>query len=197
MTGSNHMIAEQAVLEAVSANVSRFRKARGLTYDALAKRSTVSKGMLVEVEKGRANPSIAILCRLANALGVTMSELLAHNVQKKRLVHHKRGAGKVCWETKSGNESLLIDAARLNDVGVEVWRWRLAPREHFDGVAHPPGTFEFLYVLRGTLTVITAGETMSAGPGGTLRLIADAPHRYTNDQAKACEFHMVVAEPVI
>jgi transcriptional regulator with XRE-family HTH domain len=191
------MIAEDAVLEAVSTNVSRFRKARGLTYDALAKRSTVSKGMLVEIEKGRANPSIAILCRLANALGVTMSEMLAHSAQKARLVHHKRDAGKVCWETKAGNEALLIDAARLKDIGVEVWRWRLAPHEHFDGAAHPAGTCEFLYVLRGTLTVLTSGQVMSAGPGGTLRLTADAPHRYANDQPKPCEFHMVVAEPIV
>ena len=198
MSGSDHMIAEEAVLEAVSVNLSRFRKSRGWTYDALATRSTVSKGMLVEIEKGRANPSIAILCRLANALGVTMSELLMYSSRKKaRLVYHKRDAGKVCWETRSGNESLLIDAARLKDVGFEVWRWRLAPHEHFDGVAHPPETIEFLYVLRGTLTVWTSGESMSAGPGGTLRLTADAPHRYENDRAKTCEFHMVVAEPVV
>jgi transcriptional regulator with XRE-family HTH domain len=198
MGGSDHMSAEDAVLEAVSMNLSRLRKSRGWTYDALATRSTVSKGMLVEIEKGRANPSIAILCRLANALGVTMSELLTYDSQKKaRLVYHKRDAGKVCWETKSGNESLLIDAARLMDVGIEVWRWRLAPHEHFDGAAHPPGTFEFLYVLRGTLTVLSCGESMSAGPGGTLRLTADAPHRYANEHAKLCEFHMVVAEPVV
>jgi transcriptional regulator with XRE-family HTH domain len=192
------MIAEEAVLQAVSMNVSRFRKSKGLTYDALATRSTVSKGMVVAIEKGRANPSIAILCRLANALGVTMSELLSTSSQKKaRLAYHKRDAGKVCWETKSGNESLLIDAARLNDVGFEVWRWRLAPHEHFDGASHPSGTFEFLHVLRGTLTVRTSGESLSAGPGGTLRLTADAPHRYANDHAKTCEFFMVVAEPVV
>jgi transcriptional regulator with XRE-family HTH domain len=51
------MLPEAAMLEAVSINCCRFRKARGLTYDALAKRSSISKGMLVEIEKGRANPS--------------------------------------------------------------------------------------------------------------------------------------------
>jgi transcriptional regulator with XRE-family HTH domain len=191
------MVAEDTVLEAVSANCSRYRKARGLTYDALAKRSSISKGMLVEIEKGRANPSIAILCRMANALGVSLAELLAHGGQKTKLVQHKRGAGKVCWETKAGNRALLIDAVRLKDIGVEVWRWTLAPQEHFDGAAHPTGTCEFLYVLSGMLTVRTAGETMSAAAGGVLRLTADAPHRYSNDHAKPCEFHMVVAEPVV
>lgn len=190
------MVAEDAVLEAVSINCSRFRKARGLTYDALAMRSSISKGMLVEIEKGRANPSIAILCRLANALGVSLSELLAHEAQTTRLVQHKRGAGKVCWETKTGNRALLIDAARLADVGVEIWRWTLAPREHFDGAAHGRGTCEYLCVLKGTLTVRVSGETKSAAAGGVLRLTADAAHRYSNEHAKPCEFHMFVAETV-
>ena len=156
------MVAEDEVLEAVSANCCRFRKARGLTYAALAKRSSISKGMLVEIEKGRANPSIAILCRLANALSVSLAELLAHDVQTTKLVKHKRGAGKVCWETKSGNRAVLIDAVRLADVGVEIWRWTLAPHEHFDGAAHGSGTCEYLCVLSGTLTVQVSGETMSA-----------------------------------
>jgi transcriptional regulator with XRE-family HTH domain len=190
------MVAEDAVLEAVSVNCSRFRKARSLTYDALAKRSSISKGMLVEIEKGRANPSIAILCRLANALGISLSELLAHEVQTTRLVQHKRGAGKVCWETKTGTRAILIDAVRLADIGVEIWRWTLGPREHFDGAAHGRGTCEYLCVLRGILTVHVSGETKSAAAGGVLRLTADAAHRYSNEHAKLCEFQMFVAEPV-
>jgi transcriptional regulator with XRE-family HTH domain len=190
------MVAEDAVLEAVSTNCRRFRKARGLTYDALAKRSSVSKGMLVEIEKGRANPSIAIVCRLANALGVSLAELLAQEEQSTRLVHHKRGDGKVRWETKSGNRAALIDAVRLADIGLEIWRWTLAPREHFEGAAHSRGTCEYLCVLSGTLTVQVGGETKSATAGGVLRLTADAAHRYSNEHAKPCEFHMFVAEPV-
>jgi transcriptional regulator with XRE-family HTH domain len=190
------MVAEDAVLEAVSVNCRRFRKSRGLTYEALAKRSSISKGMLVEIEKGRANPSIAIVCRLANALGVSLAELLAHDLQTARLIQYKRGEGKVCWETKSGNRAVIIDAVRLADIGVEIWRWTLAPHEHFDGAAHGRGTCEYLCVLSGTLTVHVSGETKTAGPGGVLRLTADAAHRYSNEYAKPCEFHMVVAEPV-
>jgi len=190
------MVAEDAVLEAVSANCRRFRRARGLTYDALAKRSSISKGMLVEIEKGRANPSIAILCRLANALGASLAEILAHDRQTNRLIEHKRGAGKVCWETKRGNRAVLIDAVRLPDIGLEIWRWTLAPHEHFDGAAHGRGTCEYLCVLRGRLTVHVAGEAKTAAAGAVLRLLADASHRYSNDHAQVCEFHMVVAEPV-
>jgi transcriptional regulator with XRE-family HTH domain len=190
------MVAEDAVLEAVSSNCRRFRKARGLTYEALAKRSSISKGMLVEIEKGRANPSIAIVCRLANALGVSLAELLTQEQQTARLVQYKRGEGKVCWETKTGNRALIIDAIRVADIGVEIWRWTLAPHEHFDGAAHGRGTFEYLCVLSGTLTVYVSGETKTAATGEVLRLTADAAHRYSNEQAKPCEFHMVVAEPV-
>jgi quercetin dioxygenase-like cupin family protein len=134
---------------------------------------------------------------LANALSVGLAELLVHDDPTAKLLRHERGAGKIYWETKAGNRALFIDAVRLKNIGVEVWRWTLAPHEHFDGAAHPKGTCEFLYVLKGTLTVRTSGESLSAGAGGLLRLTADAPHRYANDHARVCEFHMVVAEPVV
>lgn len=45
------------------------RREHTLTLDELSRRSGVSKGMLVEIEKGEANPSIAILCKVAAASG--------------------------------------------------------------------------------------------------------------------------------
>src|SRR6185437_7695793 len=98
---------EKVVLEAVAANCGRLRKARLLTFDALAKRSGISKGMLVEIEQGRTNPSIAILCRMANAFGVGIGELLAQEEAKTRFVVHQRADGRDLWETRAGSRATL------------------------------------------------------------------------------------------
>src|SRR5258706_14585950 len=58
---------------AVARNLADFRRRRGLSLEQLAQRSGVSKGMLVQIEQGRTNPSIATLCRVANALGVAVA----------------------------------------------------------------------------------------------------------------------------
>ena len=53
------------------------REDRGLTVAALAERSGVSRAMIAKVERGRAQPTAALLCRLAGAFGMTLSQLVA------------------------------------------------------------------------------------------------------------------------
>src|SRR5690554_7888675 len=49
-----------AINEAIAKRVNSFRKQYGMSLDELAKSAEISKGMLVQIEKGRANPSIEI-----------------------------------------------------------------------------------------------------------------------------------------
>ena len=54
------------------------REATGLTREQLAKKAKVTTAYVSMMEAGkRKNPSLAILQRLAKALGVSVSELLA------------------------------------------------------------------------------------------------------------------------
>ncbi len=62
-----------------------------MSLDELSRRASISKGMLVEMEKEAANPSIAILCKLAAALGVSVADIV--NVASEPALHiHSRRA---------------------------------------------------------------------------------------------------------
>ncbi len=61
----------------VAAAVREAREDAGLTVAALAERSRVSRAMIAKVERGDAQPTAALLCRLAGALGLTLSQLVA------------------------------------------------------------------------------------------------------------------------
>ena len=52
------------------------RTARELNQTILAKRARVTQPYIVALEKGRENPSLAVLERLAKALKVTVGELV-------------------------------------------------------------------------------------------------------------------------
>src|SRR5689334_7193159 len=96
-----------AVAEAVAANVRRERAARGFSLDALAARSGVSKGMLVQIERGGTNPSIGTLCRVASALGVTLPRLVeAVEAPAVRLVRATEAA--VLWRGRAGGAGRLL-----------------------------------------------------------------------------------------
>ena len=60
----------------VGENLKRLRAERGLSLDALARESGVSKSRLGQIERGEANPSISTLWQIAKALKVEFSVLV-------------------------------------------------------------------------------------------------------------------------
>ena len=63
---------------AVAENIKRIRKAKKLSMERTAELSGVSRSMLGQIERGEANPSVAILGKLAAALKVP-AEILLEN----------------------------------------------------------------------------------------------------------------------
>lgn len=58
--------------------VRQMRKTRGLSQEALAERADLNRSYIGELERGEAIASLVTLDKLADALGVTMVDLLAH-----------------------------------------------------------------------------------------------------------------------
>ena len=59
----------------LSQNIRRVRLAQGMTVSRLAERSGYSKGFISQVENFRQSPSLKSLMKIADALGVSFSEL--------------------------------------------------------------------------------------------------------------------------
>ena len=92
---------------AVATRTRTWRKKKNLPRDELPRRASVSKGMLVEIEKGAANPSIAILCKLAAALGVSVADIV--NVSSEPVVHViEKQAIPVLWQGAKGGSARLL-----------------------------------------------------------------------------------------
>ena len=64
----------------LSENIKKFRKKKGLSQDKLAKLADVTHTTLVKIESGsNDNPTIKTLKKIANALGVSLDELVRQN----------------------------------------------------------------------------------------------------------------------
>lgn len=59
----------------VGGNLRTLRKAKGMSLQALAEASGVSVGMISQVERGLANPSMRLLTALRRALNVSLQEI--------------------------------------------------------------------------------------------------------------------------
>ena len=149
--------------EAVSARIKLYRSQKKMSLDELSRRAGVSKGMLVEIEGCRANPSIALLCRLASAMNVSVADFV--NVAGKPAVHLINASDiPVLWKGEKGGSARLLAGTSGPDM-VELWEWVLYPGETFESPGHPEGTSELLHVSGGTLTLVVSDTTYVISPG--------------------------------
>ncbi|WP_112288752.1 helix-turn-helix domain-containing protein [Rahnella sp. AN3-3W3] len=180
------------VNEAVSEHVKLYRSQKKMSLDELSRRSGVSKGMLVEIEGCRANPSIALLCRLASAMNVSVADFV--NVAGKPAVHLIDSRDiPVLWKGEKGGSARLLAGTSGPDM-VELWEWTLYPGETFESPGHPEGTSELLHVAKGILTLVVGDTTYVINQGSAAVARTDAPHAYMNNDAGVAVFTMTVNE---
>jgi transcriptional regulator with XRE-family HTH domain len=166
------------VTVAVGRHVRAERARRAWTLDELAARSGVSRGMLVQVEQARCNPSIATICRLADALGVSVAALVeAPEVPAARIIRGDDGVP--LWAGKEGSLAKLMVGSGTTEQ-VELWDVHMAAGDAMVSEAHPQGTRELLLVVEGELTMEVDAAAHRVGPGDAIAFVADRPHTYRN-----------------
>lgn len=62
----------------VGKNVRQLRQGRGLTQEQLAFEADLDLTYVGGIERGKRNPSLLVMVRLADALGVLPDDLLSH-----------------------------------------------------------------------------------------------------------------------
>ena len=140
--------ADLALVSLIGERVRARRHARGWTLDELAERSGVSRRMLVNVEQGVTNASIATLLRLCEALAIGLPSLVAPNDGETRFEVNRAGTRPPLWTGEHGGQAFLTAGVAAPDV-VELWDWTLAPGDVRASEPHVAGTRELLAVLEG------------------------------------------------
>jgi transcriptional regulator with XRE-family HTH domain len=179
----------------IAGRVGQLRKSRSMSFDALATRSEISKGMLVAIEQGRANPSIGTLCKLAAALRVSLSELVAEASPRPLDVQVvPPDQTSVLWEGPKGGFATLLVGSAGPDM-LELWEWQLSPGEMFKAKKHGNGTVELLLVTEGALALEVDGIDYLVPTNHRAIAKTDKPHSYSSHGGKRTRFSMVVYEP--
>jgi transcriptional regulator with XRE-family HTH domain len=163
----------------VGEQIQRLRNERKLTLDDLSRAAGVSKSMLSEIERDKANPTIAVAWRLTNALGISLDQLFA----QQKEVDTIRIVGPHDIPTLNGADGAYqlrvwgpIDLAGK----FEWYELTLTPGGSLVSNAHEPGTREHLTVLQGSIEIDAAGTSKRVKIAETARYSADEPHAIRN-----------------
>lgn len=181
--------------QSLARNLKRWRGERGFTLDALAARAGVSRGMIIQIEQARTNPSVGTTVKLADALGVSITALLDHEQGPQvRLVPESRAVR--MWSTAAGSSATLLVGADARGP-LELWTWRLMPGEGSASDPHPEGTVELLHVTEGELTLVVDGRTHPVPATTSAGFASHLPHGYRNEGPVPVVFTMAVAIPPV
>jgi transcriptional regulator with XRE-family HTH domain len=167
-------------------NIRQLREARGLTQLQMAKLAEVPRATWANLESGEANPTLAVLHRVAEAFQVTLEELVA--TPRPGIAFYPRGSLPEKLRGVAKLQKLLPDAVP----GMEMDRMELPPRSTLVGVPHTPGTREYLTCERGQIVLVAAGERWELAHGDVVAFRGDQRHSYTNPGASPAVGYSVV-----
>lgn len=178
------------VSNSLASAVRGFRAAKSWTLDELAARSGVSRRLIVQIEKGEANPSIGTLLRLGEAFEVTLTELIGVEATRSFGSRDPSQQSEL-WKGPAGGRGVL----EVSRGPLELWSWRLEPGENHESEAHQSGALELVRVEKGTLTLEFDAEALSVRAGHGAWFEAAQRHAYRNLADKSVTFTLVVFDP--
>ena len=164
----------------VGATLQRLRLQRQLTLEDLSRSAGVSKSMLSQIEREKANPTIAVAWRLANALGVGIAELLSSAPPAATRITMLEAHETPTLDGASAGYTLRILGPMDLAGNFEWYALTLASAGALVSKPHDPGTVEHLTVLHGSVDVRVGDEQKRLKSGCTARYQADREHAIRN-----------------
>jgi transcriptional regulator with XRE-family HTH domain len=168
---------EAALAQNLAENIKHLRDTQRLTQQQIATRSKIPRATWANLESGAANPTLAVLHKVALALQVSVEELISaprsttRHIRADALTTRRQGSVVV--------RKLLPDPLP----GLSLERMEFPGGSRLVGVPHNPGTREYLTCERGTLCLFVAGERWTLAPGDVVTFRGDQRHSYANESA--------------
>lgn len=168
-------------------NIKAVREARGLSQQQIAKAAGIPRATWTHLESGAANPTLAVLVKVANALQVRLDELLAAPRTSAR--HLK--ASELVTRVKTGVSVRKLLPESLP--GLDLERMSIPAGARMAGVPHTPGTREYLTCERGSVELAVSGERYTLLEGDIVTFRGDQRHSYHNPGKEPAVAYSVIA----
>ena len=163
---------------AVAENIKRIRKSKKLSMERTAELSGVSRSMLGQIERGEANPSVAILGKLATALKVPADVLLENDSFETLLLARELDTKPV--RTDGGKAVLRPSFPYDESTRQESFFLDLYISARYAPELSVPGCVCHATVLSGTVELSAEGEDFQLLERDALRFAADRPYEFVN-----------------
>jgi transcriptional regulator with XRE-family HTH domain len=176
----------------IAEGIKKRREQLGISANDLAERSGVSRAMVSKIERLEASPTAALLGRLCNGLGMTLSSLIA-SAEATASPPIARAGEQPIWRDPDTGLLRTMISPRNTDSNVEIVQVELpsGAEVHYEAVHNSYN--QHLVVLQGKLTLIQGEEEFELGAGDCMRSRVDLGHTFTNRGRAVCKYLVVIA----
>ena len=171
--------ADASVASHVCQRVKTLRRERNWTLEQLSAASGVSRSMLSQIERGSANPTLAVAFRIAQAFELTLSDLVEMPDGRPRIDVVRADDNSSIFRDDDDCRIRTLSPLHL-EKDVEFYELRLSPGGVLNSAPHYVGTREFLTIEQGAVRVTSGEEVTELKQGDSAHYPADIPHRIEN-----------------
>ena len=176
---------------ALRTRVTALRKQNKLTLDQLAAASRVSRSMLSQIERGQANPTLAVTFRIAQAFDITIGELVDQPWAASSIEVVPGNDPNNLFRSDSECEIRTPSPLHM-EKNIEFYELRLQPGAALDSAPHYQGTKELLTVASGSAKLNSGDSERDLSCGDSAHYRADLEHRIANNGESPLVCYLVV-----
>lgn len=177
----------------IGRTLKHMRINKQMSIESFSKQIGISKLTLINIEKGDANPTLSVIWKIANGLGVPITTLLSMD-SGISIAKHQSGL-----KLTSNLDAAIFVAEPLFESrgSVELYKGYLKASSTYESEAHAFGVVEYVTVLKGSLIIAIDGEQHHLDLFDTMRFSADRDHQYINPTDELTILHFVISYPGI
>lgn len=186
-------VAPTGLNERIAQRVASLRAAQGLSLDALAHVSSVSRSMISLIERGESSATAVVLEKLAAGLGVPLASLF--DAPQPMADPVARAASQPWWrDPHSGYERRNVSAAGTGSP-IQIVEIRFPPRAQ---VSYESGErllplYQQVWVLEGRIEVTVERTVHTLDEGDCLAMRLNGPTSFRNPTRRGARYAVVLA----
>lgn len=163
----------------IGEKIAEYRRKNGLTLRDFAKQTNLSTALLSQLERNIGNPTLSILSTLAEAMGISVSELVEQKVENAEMILRKEQRKTiVMYQGQTMYDVLVCDTCHAN---LELLLMTLEGKSWTsNGYTQHSQEEEVAYVLQGEVTIDLEGEVFVLGEEDTIRILPGRKHKLYN-----------------
>jgi transcriptional regulator with XRE-family HTH domain len=189
MAAANDTISEGLGRYSIGEKLRTLRLGKSMGLVELGKHTGLSAGLLSKLERGKLFPTLPTLLRIAMVFSVGLDYFFADD-RKRRLVGIVRHAERVRFPERPGMRDVQYYFECLDYTSTErKLSAYLADFQELPGEklkAHTHAGVEFLYVLKGALTVRIGSDEYALETEDAIYFDSSVPHSYRRRGSRPC-----------